>query len=120
MAAAPIEADRGQTLGVLYGGVLLNGNFAIVDACGNCFSGQDVDGGAVSIFQNDLRISTTVRTAVAAGHSARRSARRQRAVLKRGETWRGRALVVKDWLITEYDPFATTPGTSSACSPSEF
>ena len=112
MAAAPIEADRGQTLGVLYGGVLLNGNFAIVDRVWELlFRAQDVDGGAVSIFQNDLRISTTVRTAVgsrALGTPA--SPDVSAAVLKRGETWRGRALVVKDWLITEYDPIRDYAG----------
>jgi two-component system NtrC family sensor kinase len=70
-----------------------------------------VDGGAVSIFQNDLRISTTVRTAVgsrALGTPA--SPDVSAAVLKRGETWRGRALVVKDWLITEYDPIRDYAG----------
>ena len=112
MAAAPIEAARGQTLGVLYGGVLLNGNFAIVDRVWELlFRAQDVDGGAVSIFQNDLRISTTVRTAVgsrALGTPA--SPDVSAAVLKRGETWRGRALVVKDWLITEYDPIRDYAG----------
>jgi two-component system NtrC family sensor kinase len=112
MAAAPIEAVRGQTLGVLYGGVLLNGNFAIVDRVWELlFRAQDVDGGAVSIFQNDLRISTTVRTAVgsrALGTPA--SPDVSAAVLKRGETWRGRALVVKDWLITEYDPIRDYAG----------
>jgi len=32
------------------------------------------------------------------------------AVLKRGETWRGRAFVVKDWLISEYDPIRDYDG----------
>ena len=73
MAAAPVEAAGGATLGALYGGVLLTGNFAIVDRVWELlFRAQDVDGGAVSIFQNDLRISTTSEPPRAAGQSARR------------------------------------------------
>ena len=115
MAAAPVESAGDGTLGALYGGVLLTGNFAIVDRVWELlFRGDralDVDGGAVTIFQNDLRISTTVRTAggsraVATPASPDVGA----AVLKRGETWRGRAFVVKDWLISEYDPIRDYDG----------
>jgi len=71
----------------------------------------DVDGGAVTIYQNDLRISTTVRTA-AGGRAVGTPASPDvgAAVLKRGETWRGRAFVVKDWLISEYDPIRDYDG----------
>ena len=115
MAAAPVEAARGEILGVLYGGVLLAGNFAIVDRVWDLlFRGdryRDVDGGAVTIFQNDLRISTTVHTA-AAGRAlgTRASPDVGAAVLKRGETWRGRAFIVKDWFIGEYDPIRDYSG----------
>jgi len=115
MAAAPIEAAGGETLGALYGGILLTGNFAIVDRVWELLFRGDrfrvVDGGTVTIFQNDLRISTSVRTA--AGSRAvgtRASADVSAAVLKRGETWRGRAFVVKDWLISEYDPIRDYAG----------
>jgi two-component system NtrC family sensor kinase len=115
MAAAPVEAAGGGTLGALYGGVLLTGNFGLVDRVwellfnGDRFS--NVDGGAVTIFQNDLRISTSVRTA--AGRRAvgtRASPDVSAAVLKRGETWRGRAFVVKDWLISDYEPIRDYAG----------
>lgn len=115
MAAAPVSAAGGQMLGVLYGGVLLNGNFAIVDRVWDLlFRGdrsRDVDGGAVTIFQNDLRISTTVRAA-AGGRAVGTHASPDvgAAVLKRGETWRGRSFVVKDWLISEYDPIRDYAG----------
>ncbi|MGB7723263.1 MAG: cache domain-containing protein [Bryobacteraceae bacterium] len=115
MAAAPVEAAGGQIQGVLYGGLLLTGNFAIVDRVRELlFRGdpfRDVDSGAVTIFQNDLRISTSVRTA--AGRRAvgsRAPAEVCDAVLKRGEAWRGRAFVVKDWLISEYDPIRDYAG----------
>src|SRR5271157_80468 len=116
MAAAPVEAARGETPDALYGGVLLTGNFAIVDRVWELlFRGdrfRDVDGGAVTIFQNDLRISTSVRTAGEGRRAVgtRASPDVSAAVLKRGETWRGRAFVVKDWLISEYDPIRDYAG----------
>jgi two-component system NtrC family sensor kinase len=115
MAAAPVEAAGGEILGVLYGGVLLTGNFAIVDRVWELlFRGDrsvDVDSGAVTIFQNDLRISTSVRTA-AGGRAVGTPASPDvcAAVLNRGETWRGRAFVVKDWLISEYHPIRDYDG----------
>jgi two-component system NtrC family sensor kinase len=115
MVAAPVEAAGGGILGALYGGVLLTGNFGIVDRVWELlFRGdrfRDVDSGSVTIFQNDLRISTSVRTV--AGDRAvgtRASADVSAAVLKRGETWRGRALIVKDWHISEYDPIRNYAG----------
>jgi len=115
MAAAPVGAAGSPTLGVLYGGVLLTGNFAIVDRVWELLFRGDryrgVDGGAVTIFQKDLRISTSVRTA-AGGRAVGTTAPPDvsAAVLKRGETWRGRAFVVKDWLISEYDPIRDYDG----------
>jgi two-component system NtrC family sensor kinase len=115
MAAAPLEDARGGIEGVLYGGVLLTGNFGIVDRVWDLlFRGdrfRDVDGGAVTIFQNEFRISTSVRTA-AGGRATgtRASPDIIAAVLKRGETWRGRAFIVKDWFISEYDPIRDYSG----------
>jgi len=115
MAAAPVEAARGETLGALYGGVLLTGNFAIVDRIWELlFRGdrfRDVDSGAVTIFQRDFRISTSVRTAAGArAVGTRAPADVSAAVLKRGETWRGRSFIVKDWHISEYDPIRDYAG----------
>ena len=109
MASAPLTGPGGRTLGVLYGGVLLNGSFHIVDHVfelvykGERFDGQDV--GTTTIFQRDFRISTNVRAADgrrALGTTV--SAEVQAAVLDRGESWRGRAFVVTDWYISRYDP----------------
>jgi len=115
MAAAPVLDARGQLLGVLYGGVLLNHNFAIVDRAwelvfkGEQFEGQDV--GSVTIFQNDLRISTNVKTA--SGERAigtRVSAEVHDAVLGRGVPWLGRAFVVRDWYLSGYEPIRNLDG----------
>jgi len=115
MAAAPVRAASGNTLGVLYGGVLLTANSQIVDRVWNLlFRGdrfRDVDNGSVTIFQNDLRISTNVRTP--GGDRAvgtRAPADVRDAVLKRGETWRGRAFVVRGWYISEYAPIRNYAG----------
>jgi len=115
MAAAPMKDPRSGIIGVLYGGVLLNRNFAIVDRAwelvfkGEQFRGQNV--GTVTIFQNDLRISTNVQTAN--GERAlgtRVSAEVYDAVLGRGEAWKDRAFVVNDWYISGYEPIRNYRG----------
>lgn len=110
VAAAPVK--RG---GVLYGGILLDGNYRLVDRVWDLlFRGdrfRDVDRGSVTIFQGDIRISTNVRTA--AGERAVRTRAAPEvadAVLKRGEIWRGRAFIVKDWYISEYAPIRNHAG----------
>ncbi|MDH5707154.1 MAG: histidine kinase, partial [Candidatus Aminicenantes bacterium] len=63
-AAASVKDDSGTILGILYGGILLNRNFDIVDRVkeivykGEKYKGRDR--GTATIFQNDLRISTNV------------------------------------------------------------
>jgi len=115
IAATPVRGPGGRTLGALYGGVLLNRNFAIVDRAwdllfrGEQFNGQEV--GTATIFQNDMRISTNVRTA--SGERAlgtRISAEVEDAVLGRGQSWRGRAFVLRDWYISRYDPIRNYRG----------
>jgi len=109
IAAAPIRGRNGEISGALYGGVLLNRNLEIVDRVleiiskGERFLNKDVV--TVTMFQNDLRISTNVKTA--AGERAlgtRVSEEVYDAVLGRGEIWRHRAFVVNDWYISAYDP----------------
>jgi two-component system NtrC family sensor kinase len=115
LAASPAIGPRGEILGALYGGMLLNGNFSIVDRVyelvyrGERFGGHDVE--TTTIFQNDIRISTNVRTA--SGERAlgtRVSTEVRNAVLERGGTWRGRAFVVRDWYISHYEPIRNYRG----------
>ena len=115
MAAAPVKAPSGNTLGILYGGVLLTGNSQIVDRVWNLlYRGdrfQDVDSGSVTIFQGDLRISTNVRTASGDRAVGTRAPVEVRdAVLKRGEIWRGRTFVAPGWYISEYAPIRNYAG----------
>ena len=115
MAAAPAGGSSAGAAGALYGGILLNGNFGIVDRVWELlFRGdrfRDVDSGSVTIFEHDTRISTNVRT-VTGERAVRTHAPDEvrEAVLKRGELWRGRAFVVKDWYISEYAPIRNYAG----------
>ncbi len=115
MAAAPVRGRRGEILGALYGGILLNRNFALVDRVwelvfkGDRFRNQDV--GSVTLFQNDVRIATTVKTED--GQRAlgtRVSAEVHDAILGRGRGWRGPAFVVRDWYISGYEPIRNLEG----------
>ena len=108
-AAAPVFTPAGRQLGVLYGGVLLNRNYQIVDKIRETvFKQEEYRGrplGTATIFQNDVRISTNVRFADgsrAIGSQA--SAEVTDEVLVRGGTWRGRAFVVDEWYLSAYAP----------------
>ena len=114
-AAVPVEGSGGETIGVLYGGKLLNRNYDIVDRVKEMvFKGEkynDKEIGTVTIFQWDLRISTNVRTAN--GHRAigtRVSADVYDQVLENGFGWYNRAFVVNDWYITAYEPIRSIDG----------
>lgn len=64
-AAVPIFDEGGQLIGVVYGGILLNRNYDIVDKVkqtvfqGVVYEGKDI--GTATIFLDDLRISTNVK-----------------------------------------------------------
>jgi two-component system NtrC family sensor kinase len=114
-AAAPLFTEKGQVLGVIYGGILLNRNFEIVDRVkdivykGEKYKGKEI--GSATIFQNDLRISTNVMDE--AGERAigtRVSEEVNQAVLREGKPWIDRAFVVTHWYITAYDPIRDIDG----------
>jgi two-component system, NtrC family, sensor kinase len=113
--AAPVFTADGRFVGVLTGGVLLNRNYGIVDKIQTTvfkeesYKGQQV--GTATIFQDDVRISTNVRNADGSrAITTRVSAEVADAVLKRGDTWRGRAFVVNDWYISAYEPVRNLSG----------
>ncbi len=108
-AAAPVVDDAGGLLGVLYGGLLFNRNYDLVDRVkeivfkGEKYKGHDI--GTATVFQDDLRIATNVlddRGNRAVGTRVSREVKE--AVLDRGETYVGRAFVVTAWYITAYRP----------------
>jgi len=114
-AAAPVFTPAGRHVGVLYGGVLLNRNYEVVDKIRQTvFKEESYDGlpvGTATIFQGDVRISTNVRNADgtrAIGTQA--SAEVTDLVLDRGATWTGRAFVVNDWYLSAYLPITNLGG----------
>lgn len=108
-AAATVIDENDEPMGVLYGGILLNRNYEIVDRVKEIvFKGEKYKGretGTATIFQGDLRISTNV--ADEQGKRAigtRVSEEVKKAVLDEGQPWNDIAFVVKDWYITAYEP----------------
>jgi two-component system NtrC family sensor kinase len=108
-SAYPIFDFKGEVLGVLTGGVLLNRNYEIVDRIKNLvfkdakYRGKEI--GTATIFLGDLRISTNVMDKErnrAIGTRAMKEVQEQ--VLGKGAPWIHRAFVVDDWYITAYEP----------------
>jgi two-component system NtrC family sensor kinase len=109
LAAAIPVLEGTKLLGVLYGGVLLNRNFSVVDQVRDTvfqheiYQGRNI--GTATIFFNDIRISTNVLNP--GGERAigtRVSEEVKGRVLDEGATWTGRAFVVSNWYITAYEP----------------
>lgn len=114
-AGAPVFGYDGKLLGVLYGGILLNRNYEIVDKVketvykGETFKGKDI--GTATIFQGDLRVSTNVKTqegSRAIGTRVSEAVNEQ--VLVKGQPWLARAFVVNDWYKTAYEPIRDIDG----------
>jgi two-component system NtrC family sensor kinase len=115
-AAVPV-IDRDEKLrGVLYGGVLLNRNYEIVDRIkNNVYRDEQYDGkeiGTAAIFQWDVRISTNVKNASdLRAIGTRASSDVCAKVLENGEPYIGRDYVVNADYITAYEPVFNTQGT---------
>ena len=105
----PVTDKSGEILAVLDAGVLLNDNFELVDAIRDLVYGPGSlpkdSLGTVTIFLDDVRISTNV--PLRPGERAlgtRVSEVVNNHVLGRGENWINRAFVVNDWYISGYTP----------------
>ncbi len=106
VTAVPVY-ENNLFLGVIYGGIILNNSTSIVDTVretvfqNETFKGQNV--GTVTIFLNNLRISTNVLTKSgvrAVGTLLSREV--EKKVLTEGETWIDRAFILNDWNISAY------------------
>lgn len=113
-AASPVIED-GRILGVLYGGVLFNRNYDLVDQVkdivfkGEKYRGKDI--GTATIFQGDLRIATNVFDTLGERAIGTRVSREvNQAVLRDGGHWVGRAFVVNEWYISAYEPIGDIDG----------
>lgn len=114
--ALPIFSQTGNTkLGILYGAYLVNNTTEIVDKIKvNVFQNQVYEGkdiGTVTIFFDDVRVSTNVKledNTRAVG--SRLSKEVYNHVIKNGKVWGDRAFVVNDWYITAYKPITDPEG----------
>lgn len=108
-AAAPILDDDGRLVGVLEGGMLLNGNLAFVDTV-NAIVYRDGSlplgsKGTATLFLGDTRIATNVRLfADERALGTRVSQQVRDHVLGNGNTWLDTAFVVNDFYVSGYEP----------------
>jgi len=107
--ALPILDAEGRLQQVVYGGRIINQDYYLVDRIRKLVFGDEtfngIPIGTVTIFQDDVRISTNVlddkgRRAI----GTRVSAEVYEAVAERGQRWLDRAFVVKYWYRSAYEP----------------
>lgn len=114
-AIYPVKDSRGEVVALLDGGVLLNRDFDLVDAIRDLVYGEGSlpqdSIGTVTVFLDDVRISTNVPL-----HPGERalgtwvSDEVRSRVLDEGRTWIDRAFVVNDWYISSYEPIVDVDG----------
>jgi two-component system NtrC family sensor kinase len=114
-ALYPVKNSRGEVVAILDGGVLLNENFRFVDTIRDLVYGPgslpEGSIGTVTVFLDDVRITTNVPRAVnerALGTRVSDEVRTQ--VLDHGDKWIDRAFVVNDWYISAYQPIIDVNG----------
>ncbi|HMN70555.1 MAG TPA: cache domain-containing protein [Rhodoblastus sp.] len=113
-AASPVILPSGQRA-ALVGGVLLNQNLGFVDTINDLiYHGSGLPQGSlgtVTLFLDDIRISTNVRLFGAQrAIGTRVSEAVRKAVLDDGGAWLASAFVVNDWYISGYEPILDSYG----------
>ena len=110
-----VKDNKGGTLGVLEGGLLINRNYAFVDEIRDLVYGPgslaEGSRGTVTVFLDDVRITTNVPgidDSRALG--TRVSVEVRNTVLEQGTPWIDRAFVVNDWYISAYEPIVDVYG----------
>lgn len=114
-AIYPAKNAKGKVVALLDGGVLLNSNFGFVDTIRDLVYGPgslpEGSIGTVTVFLDDVRISTNV--ALKPGERAlgtRVSNEVRKQVLEQGKVWIDSAFVVNDWYISSYEPIVDING----------
>lgn len=113
----PIVDRQRQISGWLEGAVLMNRNFALVDEIRDLVYGEGNlppgSLGTVTVFLDDVRISTNVPGGVQErALGTRVSAEVRESVLVNRDIWVDRAFVVNDWYISAYEPIIDFDGQS--------
>lgn len=113
--ALPVYDDAGQIRAVVYAGRIVNRDYVLVDRIRKLVFGDelyhDKPVGTVTIFQDDVRISTNVLNE--SGQRAvgtRVSEEVYDAVAEHGQRWMDRAFVVTHWYKTAYEPIRSIHG----------
>ncbi len=114
-AAIPVIDENNEISGVLYGGILLNRNYEIVDRVKNIVYRNEIykgkETGTAAIFQWDLRVSTNVQDSKGLrAIGTRVSGDVYKKVLENGEPYIGRDYVVNADYITAYEPIRNVVG----------
>lgn len=114
-ALFPIKNTAGKVIAVLDGGVLLNENFKFVDTIRDLAyttgSLPPDSIGTVTVFLDDVRISTNVPLKKGERALGTRVSNEVRTkVLDHGKTWIDRAFVVNDWYVSSYEPIIDIDG----------
>lgn len=111
----PVIDENGNAAALLEAGLLLNSNFQFVDQIRDLVYGPGSlapgSRGTVTVFLEDVRITTNVPTSDDSRALGTRVSQEVRdAVLERGESWVNRAFVVNDWYISAYEPIVNVAG----------
>ncbi len=113
--AIPVLDAAGHVRTVCYGGRVINRDYTFVDRIREMVFGKELYDskpvGTVTIFQDDVRISTNVLNEQ--GQRAvgtRVSAQVYKKVVEEGQIWHDRAFVVTDWYKTAYEPIRDIDG----------
>ncbi|MFZ9010296.1 MAG: cache domain-containing protein [Anaerohalosphaeraceae bacterium] len=112
----PIRDSQGHTKEVVYAGRFINRDYVLVDRIRKLVFGDelyhDKPVGTVTVFQDDVRVSTNVLTADGKrAIGTRVSDEVYREVVENGNRWLDRAFVVTDWYKTAYEPIRNIDGT---------
>lgn len=113
--ALPIYDGQGRIFEIAYAGRIINRDFVLVDRIRKLVFGDELyrgkPVGTVTIFQDDVRISTNVLNEQ--GYRAvgtRVSEEVYHAVIEQGNRWLDRAFVVTHWYKTAYEPIRNIKG----------
>ena len=115
VAAAPVLSSDGTVTGVVYGGVLLNGNNRLVDRITQVlFQRGETDTrarGNATIFLDDIRIATSVLDEAGKPATGTLMSEEVFSAISRGGSWIGSAFVINSRYFTAYEPLRDLRGT---------
>lgn len=115
VAAAPVLAPDGSVAGVVYGGVLLNGDSRLVDRMTDVLFRRDESDvhtrGNVTIFLDDVRIATSVLDQQGKPAVGTLMSEEVFSSISRGDSWVGTAFVLNSRYFTAYEPLHDLRGS---------